>query len=67
MKRLEEDDAKAATAIAVSEVTKVRVYFDGMNVKVKFIFPTMLWQSPEAAEYTRQIKEKLKEAEYLGT
>ena len=24
-------------------------------------------QSPEAAEYTRQIKEKLKEAEYLGT
>lgn len=43
LKRLEEEDAKAATAIAVSQVTK----------------------SPEAAEYSRQIKEKLKEAEYL--
>ncbi|KAH7314765.1 hypothetical protein KP509_21G019300 [Ceratopteris richardii] len=43
LKRLEAEDAKAATAIQVSEVTK----------------------SPEAAEYTRQIKEKLKEAEYL--
>eukprot|EP00250_Pteridium_aquilinum_P008258 c17809_g1_i1 orf=175-1488(+) len=43
LKRLEEEDAKAATAIAVSEVTK----------------------SPEAAEYSRQIKEKLREAEYL--
>lgn len=43
LKRLEDEDAKAATAIAVSEVTK----------------------SAEAAEYSRQIKEKLKEAEYL--
>ncbi|KAG0577413.1 hypothetical protein KC19_5G154600 [Ceratodon purpureus] len=43
LKRLEDDDAGAATAIAVSEVTK----------------------SPEALEYTRQIKEKLKAAEYL--
>nr|PNR37571.1 hypothetical protein PHYPA_020680 [Physcomitrium patens] len=43
LKRLEDDDAGAATAIAVSEVT----------------------QSPEALEYTRQIKEKLKAAEYL--
>ncbi|KAI5074229.1 hypothetical protein GOP47_0010190 [Adiantum capillus-veneris] len=43
LKRLEAEDAKAATAIQVSEVTK----------------------SPEAAEYSRQIKEKLKEAEYL--
>ncbi|KAH9563233.1 hypothetical protein CY35_05G114600 [Sphagnum magellanicum] len=43
LKRLEDDDAGAATAIAVSEVTK----------------------SPEALEYTKQIKAKLKEAEYL--
>uniref|UniRef100_A0A7I4FI87 Uncharacterized protein n=1 Tax=Physcomitrium patens TaxID=3218 RepID=A0A7I4FI87_PHYPA len=43
LKRLEDDDAGAATAIAVSEVTK----------------------SPEALEYTKQIKEKLKAAEYL--
>ncbi|KAL3679989.1 hypothetical protein R1sor_022945 [Riccia sorocarpa] len=43
LKRLEDDDAGAATAIAVSEVTK----------------------SAEATEYTRQIKEKLKEAEYM--
>ncbi|OAE34155.1 hypothetical protein AXG93_1593s1140 [Marchantia polymorpha subsp. ruderalis] len=43
LKRLEDDDAGAATAIAVSEVTK----------------------SAEAVEYTRQIKEKLKEAEYM--
>ncbi|KAH7432103.1 hypothetical protein KP509_07G008600 [Ceratopteris richardii] len=43
LKRLEAEDAKAATAIQVSEVTK----------------------SPEAAEYSRQIKEKLKEAEYM--
>lgn len=43
LKRLEEEDAKAATAIAVSEVTK----------------------SQEASEYSKQIKEKLKEAEYL--
>ena len=50
-----------------SEVTKVRVCFDAMNANVKLIFLAVLWQSPEAAEYTRQIKEKLKEAEYLGT
>eukprot|EP00249_Psilotum_nudum_P019891 c27464_g1_i1 orf=170-1477(+) len=43
LKRLEDDDAKAATAIAVSQVTK----------------------TTEALEYTRQIKEKLKETEYL--
>ncbi|KAJ7557705.1 hypothetical protein O6H91_04G006200 [Diphasiastrum complanatum] len=43
LRRLEDDDAGAATAIAVSEVT----------------------QSPEAAEYTKLIKAKLKEAEYL--
>jgi hypothetical protein len=43
LKRLEEDDAKAAIAIAVSEVTK----------------------SPEVDEYSKQIKEKLKEADLL--
>jgi hypothetical protein len=43
LRRLEDDDAKAATAISVSAVT----------------------QSPEVEEYTKQIKEKLKEAEYL--
>lgn len=43
LKRLDDEDAKAATAIAVSVVTK----------------------SPEAAEYSRQIREKMKEAEYL--
>ena len=32
LKRLEEDDAKAATAIAVSEVTKVRGEFNGTSV-----------------------------------
>lgn len=43
LKRLEEDDAKAAIAIAVSDVTK----------------------SPEVDEYSKQIKEKLKEADLL--
>ncbi|KAH9328914.1 hypothetical protein KI387_001022 [Taxus chinensis] len=43
LRRLDDDDAKAATAISVSEVTK----------------------SPEVEDYTKQIKEKLKEAEYL--
>lgn len=43
LRRLEDDDAKAATAISVSAVT----------------------QSPEVEDYTKQIKEKLKEAEYL--
>ncbi|CAM6124098.1 unnamed protein product [Calypogeia fissa] len=43
LKRLEDDDAGAATAIAVSEVTK----------------------SAEVTAYTKQIKEKLKEAEYM--
>eukprot|EP01018_Ginkgo_biloba_P014476 Gb_35816 [translate_table: standard] len=43
LKRLEDDDAKAAIAIAVSEVTK----------------------SPEVVEYSKQIKEKLKEADHL--
>lgn len=43
LKRLEDDDAKAAIAIAVSEVT----------------------QSPEVVEFSKQIKEKLKEADDL--
>uniref|UniRef100_A0A0C9RHJ8 TSA: Wollemia nobilis Ref_Wollemi_Transcript_21819_1771 transcribed RNA sequence n=1 Tax=Wollemia nobilis TaxID=56998 RepID=A0A0C9RHJ8_9CONI len=43
LKRLEDDDAKAAIAISVSDVT----------------------QSPEVVEYTKQIKEKLKEADDL--
>ncbi|XP_057827730.1 U1 snRNP-associated protein usp106 isoform X1 [Cryptomeria japonica] len=43
IRRLEDDDAKAATAISVSEVTK----------------------STEVEDFTKQIKQKLKEAEYL--
>ena len=74
LKRLEDEDAKAAIAISVSEVTQVRpnkfMHFHQFYLILFFSFIWMLkiltLQTPEMLELSKQIKEKLKEADQHG-
>ncbi|GKV27881.1 hypothetical protein SLEP1_g37001 [Rubroshorea leprosula] len=50
LKRLEDEDAKAAIAISVSEVTQI------------YLFSMLMLRTAEVLELSKQIKEKLKEA-----
>lgn len=72
LKRLEEDDAKAAIAISVSEVTQVCFnlpigilgflhVLEEVNIMV-----SIKMQTPEILELSKQIKEKLNEADQHG-
>ena len=72
LKRLEDEDAKAAIAISVSEVTQVTLelwldFFlsgcDGLQVVITVLLNV---QTPEVLELSKQIKEKLKEADQYG-
>lgn len=73
LRRLEAEDAKAAIAISVSEVTQVMV--DSFNsyvmnfhsANLKFINWVLLkLQTSEVLELSKHIKEKLKEADQYG-
>lgn len=82
LKRLDEEDAKAAIAISVSEVTQVTVECWALTlsnflllVSGTYFSPSafslsqlhlLKWQAPEIVELSKQIKEKLKEANRFG-
>lgn len=72
LKRLEEDDAKAAIAISVSEVTLVYdmvflYMFFKLSAEEKINYLSLVeLQTPEILELSKEIKEKLKEADQYG-
>jgi hypothetical protein len=76
LKRLEDDDAKAAIAISVSEVTQVILEFkiklfvvveiDDGFLRVVIMIVLFDLQTPEVFELSKEIKEKLKEADKYG-
>lgn len=74
LKRLEEEDAKSAIAISVSEVTQVTlmssvcisvlIHSLFLTDNLKHVFDKM--QSQELLELSKQIREKLKEVDAFG-
>ena len=71
LKRLEDDDAKAAVAISVSDVTMVRnghlsVYKFLGGIELVVLTGLFELQTPEILELSKQIKEKLKEVDQYG-